>query len=108
MERCRSLRHSLVYLNRRSSPNTRCFDALSYFAQVPEVFYYAEKAMLNPIAPLSGQEAQSLKRRIGEAAEAFTIEDKMEVGLQPTGMPCTSMMLRAAACCLLAIVLEII
>ena len=31
--------------------------------QVPEVFYYAQKAVLHPTAPLFDQETQSLKLR---------------------------------------------
>ena len=34
-----------------------------FFIQVPEVFYYAQKAVLHPTAPLFDQEAQSLKPR---------------------------------------------
>ncbi|KAG1338418.1 mitochondrial Rho GTPase 1 [Cocos nucifera] len=41
--------------------------------QVPEVFYYAQKAVLHPTAPLFDQETQSLKRRCVRALKRIFI-----------------------------------
>lgn len=43
-----------------------------YF-QVPEVFYYAQKAVLHPTAPLFDQEAQTLKPRCVRALKRIFI-----------------------------------
>ncbi|EMS67255.1 Mitochondrial Rho GTPase 1 [Triticum urartu] len=44
-----------------------------YEPQVPEVFYYAQKAVLHPTAPLFDQEAQSLKPRCVRALKRIFI-----------------------------------
>ena len=44
-----------------------------FFIQVPEVFYYAQKAVLHPTAPLFDQEAQSLKPRCVRALKRIFI-----------------------------------
>uniref|UniRef100_M8BGI8 Mitochondrial Rho GTPase n=1 Tax=Aegilops tauschii TaxID=37682 RepID=M8BGI8_AEGTA len=44
-----------------------------YGSQVPEVFYYAQKAVLHPTAPLFDQEAQSLKPRCVRALKRIFI-----------------------------------
>lgn len=41
--------------------------------QVPEVFYYAQKAVLHPTAPLFDQETQSLKPRCVRALKRIFI-----------------------------------
>lgn len=41
--------------------------------QVPEVFYYAQKAVLHPTAPLFDQETQSLKARCIRALKRIFI-----------------------------------
>ncbi|GJM97017.1 hypothetical protein PR202_ga13909 [Eleusine coracana subsp. coracana] len=46
---------------------------LLFIAQVPEVFYYAQKAVLHPTAPLFDQEAQSLKPRCVRALKRIFI-----------------------------------
>lgn len=46
--------------------------AFLYF-QVPEVFYYAQKAVLHPTAPLFDQEAQTLKPRCVRALKRIFI-----------------------------------
>ncbi|XP_027107670.1 mitochondrial Rho GTPase 1 [Coffea arabica] len=43
------------------------------FIQVPEVFYYAQKAVLHPTAPLFDQEAQTLKPRCVRALKRIFI-----------------------------------
>jgi Ras family protein T1 len=43
------------------------------FWQVPEVFYYAQKAVLHPTAPLFDQELQSLKPRCVRALKRIFI-----------------------------------
>ncbi|KAK2976288.1 hypothetical protein RJ640_019771 [Escallonia rubra] len=46
------------------------------FVQVPEVFYYAQKAVLHPTAPLFDQETQDLKPRCERALKRiFTLLD---------------------------------
>jgi mitochondrial Rho GTPase 1 len=40
---------------------------------VPEVFYYAQKAVLHPTAPLFDQEAQSLKQHCVRALKRIFI-----------------------------------
>lgn len=45
---------------------------LLYF-QIPEVFYYAQKAVLHPTAPLFDQEAQTLKPRCVRALKRIFI-----------------------------------
>lgn len=41
--------------------------------QIPEVFYYAQKAVLHPTAPLFDQEAQTLKPRCVRALKRIFI-----------------------------------
>lgn len=46
----------------------------SYFSlQIPEVFYYAQKAVLHPTGPLFDQESQTLKPRCVRALKRIFI-----------------------------------
>ena len=47
--------------------------SILFYCQVPEVFYYAQKAVLHPTAPLFDQEIQSLKPRCVRALKRIFI-----------------------------------
>lgn len=49
------------------------FLTLFVFPQIPEVFYYAQKAVLHPTAPLFDQESQTLKPRCVRALKRIFI-----------------------------------
>ncbi|RWW44935.1 hypothetical protein BHE74_00049268 [Ensete ventricosum] len=51
----------------------RCSTPKCFFFQVQEVFYYAQKAVLHPTAPLFDQETQSLKPRCVRALKRIFI-----------------------------------